>query len=156
MRKGLSAVAVAALESIRPVLDRLEDAWDNGDGADFAAACSADVDFIDLLGIYVQGRAAVEATHQTVLRGPYAGSTLRFSVERVRVLSDATIVAIVPGELRIPAGPAAGLVRTVATMLFVRRAGGWELASFHTTRRESTQPDHTATAAANATGNRDA
>jgi uncharacterized protein (TIGR02246 family) len=144
MRKGLSAVTIAALESIRPVLDRLEDAWDNGDGMDFAAACSADVDFIDLLGMYVQGRAAVAALHEKILHGPYTGSTLRLSVERVRVLSDATIVAIVPGELRIPAGPVAGLVLTVATMLFERRGTGWELASFHATKRESTHPDHTA------------
>jgi len=50
----------------------------------------------------------------------YADSTLTFSIENVRVVSDDTIVAIVPGETDIPKGPVKGHLSTVATMLFIR------------------------------------
>jgi uncharacterized protein (TIGR02246 family) len=83
--------------------------------------------------------------HDKIDRGPYAGSTLRFTLQHLRVLSNDSVLAIVPGELQIPAGPVKGTVRTVATMLFVQCEGDWLIASFQNTKREATAPDHTAT-----------
>jgi hypothetical protein len=61
------------------------------------------------------------------------------------VLSNDSVLAIVPGELQIPAGPVKGTVRTVATLLFVQWEGDWLIASFQNTKREATALDHTAT-----------
>ena len=133
----------AARRSIEPTLRALEEAWGRGEGSAWAAKCTPDVDFINLLGMYVKGGPAVAEIHERIFHGPYAGSTLKFDIEHVRRLADDQILAIVPGELQIPAGPVKGLVRTVATMLFMRVDGVWLLASFHNTKREATEPDHT-------------
>jgi len=131
---------VAAKEFVQSTIDALNAAWNRGDGSAFSAQCTEDVDFINLLGQRVTGRAGVARLHETILNGPFAGSTLTFSIEDVRIVSDDAIVAIVPGELEIPAGPVKGHLSTVATMLFMRENKGWRLASFHNTKRESTEP----------------
>ena len=133
-----------ARQLVGPTIKALEHAWDRGDGAAFAAKCTADVDFINLLGMHVKGRQAVAATHEKIFRGPYAASTLKFGLEHVRPLSNDGVLAIVSGELKIPGGEVKGFMRTVATILFVRHEDEWQVASFQNTKREATNPDHTA------------
>jgi uncharacterized protein (TIGR02246 family) len=134
----------SAKESIQPAIDKLNAAWNRGDGNAFAARCVADVDFINLLGMHAKGRGAVAGLHEKILKGPYAGSTLTFSIEHVRPVSPDAVLAIVPGELQVPSGPVQGLVRTIATVLFVREGAEWYVASFQNTRREATQANHSA------------
>ena len=133
----------AAIRSVRVALDALEVAWSKSDGEAFAAGCTADVDFVNILGMYVHGRPAVSALHDKIFKGPYAGSTVRFSIDAVRTVSDDSVMAIVPGELQIPAGPARGTVKTVATVLVSRDGPEWKIATFHNTKRESTAPELT-------------
>jgi hypothetical protein len=79
--------------------------------------------------------------HDRILRGPYAGSTVRFGIDRIRVVSDDSVLAIVSGEVTIPAGPARGFVKTLATVLVTRDGPQWKIASFHNTKREATAAD---------------
>ena len=132
-----------ATQVVRRALDALEVAWQRSDGDAFAAACTADVDFVNILGMYVRGRPAVSALHDRIFKGPYAGSTVRFSIDSVRLMSGDSVLAIVPGEVRIPAGPASGSVKTVATVLVSRDGAEWKIASFHNTKRESTAAELT-------------
>jgi uncharacterized protein (TIGR02246 family) len=131
-------------EAIRTTLDALSEAWRHGDGVAFADWCTDDVDFINLLGMYVKGRAAVVAVHEKIFKGPYANSTVVFDIEHVRPLSDDLLVVISPSRLDIPAGPVKGIVLSIATLLFVRDGERWKIASFHNTRREATATDHIA------------
>lgn len=131
-----------AVKSVQTTIDALNAAWNRGDATAFSAQCTEDVDFINLLGLHVKGRAAVTRLHETIFKGPFLDSTLTFSIEDVRIVSPGAIVAIVPGEMDIPAGPVKGHLSTVATMLFVREDAGWRLASFHNTKRDSTEPRH--------------
>ena len=134
----------SAQDSIRRALDELTTAWNRGDGEAFAAVCTADVDFINILGMHVKGRGPVAELHDKIFKGPYLDSTLAFSVDKVRPLSNDAVLAIVPGELQIPSGPVQGVVKTVATVLFVRDGSEWRVASFQNTRREATQQNHSA------------
>ena len=134
----------AAKASIQPTIDALNAAWNRADAEAFAAKCTSDVDFINLLGMYVKGRAAVASMHEKIYKGPYARSTLYFSVEHVRPVLPNAVLAIVHGELQIPSGPVKGLVRTIATVLFVRKQSEWYVASFQNTKKEATAANHTA------------
>ena len=123
-------------------IEALNAAWSRGDEKAFGAQCTDDVDFINLLGIHVRGRAAVIGMHETILKGPFAGSTLELSIESVREVANDAVIAIVPGELEIPSGPVKGHVRTIASVLFVREDSGWRVASFQNTKREATAPNY--------------
>ncbi len=133
-----------ALEAIQPVIAKLEEAWRKGDSTAWSAACTPDVDFVNLLGMYVTGRDAVTAMHERIFKGPYLNSKVAFTPQHVRSLSDDAVLAIVPNAVQVPSGPVAGTVSCIATMLFVRGDDGWYVASFHNTKREATQPNHTA------------
>ena len=133
----------AAKASIQPTIDALNAAWNRADAEAFAATCTPDVDFINLLGMYAKGRAAVTSMHEKIYKGPYAGSTLHFSIEHVRPVSPNAVLAIVNGELQIPSGPVKGLVRTIATVLFVCERSEWYVASFQNTKKEATEAHHT-------------
>ncbi len=65
---------------------QLEAAWNAADAATFAALFAEDADFIHILGGYYTGRAAIEAGHRMIFGTIYKGSTVRYSVEKIRFL----------------------------------------------------------------------
>ncbi len=131
-------------EQIDATLRELKDAWNRADGAAWADLCTPDVDFINLLGMYVKGRGPVMEVHDKIFKGPYKDSTLRFDLQHIREVSLDAALAVVACELQIPEGPVKGVVKTIATMLFVRNGDACLVASFQNTKREATQRDHTA------------
>src|ERR1039457_3086676 len=65
---------------------QLEAAWNAADSASFAALFAEDADFIHILGGYYTGRAAIEAGHRMIFGTIYKGSSVRYSVEKIRFL----------------------------------------------------------------------
>jgi uncharacterized protein (TIGR02246 family) len=65
---------------------QLEQAWNAADGAAFAAPFANDADFVHILGGYYTGREAIEAGHRMIFGTIYKGSTVRYSVEKIRFL----------------------------------------------------------------------
>ena len=65
----------------------LEAAWNAADSAAFAALFAEDADFVHILGGYYTGRAAIEAGHRMIFGTIYKGSTVRYSVEKIRLPS---------------------------------------------------------------------
>jgi len=134
----------AIAQGIQETFDQLSDAWKNGDGTAFAQCCTEDVDFINLLGMHVTGRRAVADLHEKIFRGPYKDSTVAFTIESVRVVSPAAALVIAPSRVDVPSGPVKGIISSIASILLVRDDRRWQLANFHNTRREATEPDHLA------------
>ena len=65
---------------------QLEAAWNAADGAAFAAPFTEGADFVHILGGYYAGRSAIEAGHRMIFGTIYKGSTVRYSVEKIRFL----------------------------------------------------------------------
>ncbi len=121
-------------DEINSILATLADAWRRGDGAGFAAAFAEDADFINILGMYTQGRSQIGAWHDQLFRGIYAGTAAVFSLKSFRKLSDDVTHMLVASVLDVPAGPRAGRIETIANGVLVRNAGRLEIAAFHNTR----------------------
>jgi uncharacterized protein (TIGR02246 family) len=124
----------------RAGLDRvarsLTDAWNAGDGTAFARCFTTDADFVNIFALHFVGREAVAKQHQLIFDSIYRGSRNAFTIVKARALADAVLLAHVAADLRVPDGPLAGEVRTLASAVFVRDAAGWLIASFHNTREE--------------------
>ncbi len=131
-------------EIVSSLFDQVGDAWKNGDGAAFAALCTEDCDFINLLGMYSHGRPTIAELHRRIFAGPYAGSTVTFTPERAEWLADGIILTQAPNEVQVPSGPVQGVVRCIATVVVARDGTSWRMRSFHNTRREATQAQHSA------------
>jgi uncharacterized protein (TIGR02246 family) len=124
----------------RAGLDRvarsLTEAWNAGDGVAFAQCFTTDADFVNIFGLHVVGREAVAKQHQFIFDSIYRGSRNAFAIVEARRLADAIILAHIAADLRVPDGPLAGEIRTLASAVFVRDGAGWLIASFHNTREQ--------------------
>src|SRR5271166_556268 len=65
---------------------QLESAWNAGDGDAFAALFADDADVIHILGGYYSGRDTIRAGHRMIFGTIYKGSTVRYSVEKIKFL----------------------------------------------------------------------
>lgn len=114
------------------LIKRLQDAWNAGDGAAFAAPFAPDADFVTIRGELHSGEA-IAAGHQQIFDTIYAGSTVRYTVLDARELADGVILAHVRGNLGVPGGPLAGESEAIASILVVRAGNDDQIAAFHNT-----------------------
>lgn len=115
------------------LLAQLEQAWNAADGAAFGAAFATECDFVDIRGTHHRGRAAVAAGHQGIFDTIYAGSTVRYELDRARLLGPGSIVAVASATMTAPTGPLRGVNHARLTVTLVRQADGWAVGSFHNT-----------------------
>jgi uncharacterized protein (TIGR02246 family) len=126
--------ATAALHAqVTTLVRALQDAWNEADSHAFAAPFASDADFVNVYGMHARGRDAIQQGHDFILKGPYAGSTNRYTLESVRLLRPGVAVAHVHAALAIPGGPMAGEHQARYSMVLVETGGEWEIASFHNT-----------------------
>ena len=114
------------------VMERLENAWNAGDGAAFGAPFAPDADFVTIRGELHSGES-IAAGHQRIFDTIYAGSTVRYTVLGTRTLDDRVILAHVRGNLSVPAGPLAGEAEALASVVLVRDGDDHRIAAFHNT-----------------------
>ena len=113
----------------------LEKAWNDADGAAFAAPFTDDASFVDIRGvIHDGGPAALSAGHQAIFDSIYKGSVVRIELDGARAVGDDVILARSTSRLDVPAGPLAGVINAVNSIVLVRTDDEWRAASFHNTR----------------------
>jgi uncharacterized protein (TIGR02246 family) len=115
------------------VTARLQDAWNAANGAAFAAPFAPDADFVNVRGDMHSGRDAIAAGHQQIFDTIYAGSTLRYTVRQARELDDGVILVHIDALLSVPAGPLAGEIPALASLVLVRDGDEYRIAAFHNT-----------------------
>jgi uncharacterized protein (TIGR02246 family) len=119
------------------IVDQLQAAWNAMDGPAFAAAFSADADFVTVRGEHFRGRSTIGAGHAAIFRSVYAGSTTRLTVEGARLLRPQVALVHVQSTLAVPAGPLAGQHAGRFSMVLTKEPAGWEIAAFHNTLEAS-------------------
>ena len=116
----------------RTVIERLQEAWNAGDGNAFGAPFAPDADFVTIRGELHSGEA-IAAGHQQIFDTIYSGSTVQYEVLQAREVDDGVIHAHVRGDLTVPAGPLAGDSEAIASVLLVRDGDDHRIAAFHNT-----------------------
>jgi uncharacterized protein (TIGR02246 family) len=113
----------------------LEKAWNDADGAAFAAPFTDDASFVDIRGvIHDGGPAELSAGHQAIFDSIYKGSVVRIKLDGARAVGDDVILARSRSTLDVPAGPLAGVILAVNSIVLVRADDEeWRAASFHNT-----------------------
>lgn len=124
--------------AVEALVARLEAAWNGADPAAFAAEFTADADFVNVRGDYASGRDVVAEAHAAIWKGIYAGSTIGYSLSRLRPLAPGVLLAHLDAHLRVPAGPLAGEISAIPSLVLVDDDGAWRIASFHNTARAKT------------------
>ncbi len=117
-----------------PVLDRLNAAWDAGDGAGFAAQFTADADVINIFGEHFRGGPDLVRRMQFIFDGIFKGSRhVERNLEIARHLDEATILVVTSSLIAVPQGPLAPETRNRQTFVLVRGGADWRIRHWHNT-----------------------
>ncbi|MFJ3306188.1 SgcJ/EcaC family oxidoreductase [Streptomyces sp. NPDC086549] len=116
--------------AIRALWAEMARGWAAGDAALFAASFAEDCDFTTVRGDKPRGRSGIEAGHDALFRGPYAGTTLDARVVAVRFLGPG--LATVEAESTVVAPNGEPLTATHALAVVERTAERpWSIRAFH-------------------------
>ncbi len=113
---------------------QLEQAWNAADGAAFAEPFTEDADFIHILGGYYVGRSAIEAGHRMIFGTIYKGSTVRFSVEKVRFLRPDVALVFMRQYLQFFEDGHPRELEGRPTIVAQQADGKWKIAALQNTR----------------------
>lgn len=120
---------------VQGLVARLEAAWNQANAAAFSAEFSENADFVNVRGEYGSGRDAIAVAHAKLWKSIYGGSTVRYSVARLRQLAADVAIAHIEADLLVPTGPLAGKTNALPSLVLVREGGTWRVAAFHNTLR---------------------
>jgi uncharacterized protein (TIGR02246 family) len=126
---------------IRQALARQEQAWNRHDAKAWVSDFSDDAEFINILGMSLQGRAEIERRHDEIFRTIFARSRVVVKTRKVRLLGATAALAETDYELRdydrLPPGIRAtdndGTLRTRLKYVWEQRPEGWRIVSAQNT-----------------------
>jgi uncharacterized protein (TIGR02246 family) len=121
-------------KSLHEMVYQLEAAWNAADGPGFAEPFVEDADFVHILGGYYAGRAAIEAGHRMIFGTIYKGSTIRYSVEKIRFLRPDVAIVSLRQYLQFYEGKAPSELEARPTVLAEKRDGTWQIVNMQNTR----------------------
>ncbi|HET7840783.1 MAG TPA: SgcJ/EcaC family oxidoreductase [Candidatus Acidoferrales bacterium] len=122
-----------ARQVAQEIMQRLESAWNSASGKAFGEPFAEDADFVTIRGEYHHSREAIAAGHQGVFDTIYKGSSNHFELIQARKVAETVLLAHVRSTLDAPTGPLAGRHNSVFSLVVVRHAEGWRIASLHNT-----------------------
>lgn len=121
---------------VKTVVQALTDSWNRHDMPAYAARFTEDADFVNVLGMHMKGRAAIEAQHVAIHRTIFRNSTLRTLECSVRLLSPSVALAHVHWEMtghEPVAGWNADIRKGVLTAALVQQNGRWLVTALQNT-----------------------
>ena len=113
---------------------QLEAAWNAEDGTAFAAAFTDDADFVHILGGYYTGRAAIEAGHRMIFGTIYKGSTVHYSVEKIRFVRPEVAIVFLRQHLEFFEGGESRELDARPTAFTEKIDGRWKIVAMQNTR----------------------
>ena len=123
-------------ESVRDVSDGFVDAWNRHDIAAFAALYAENADFVNVLGVWLRGRAAIQEHHATIHAARMKTSRLTALETEVRFLRPDVAVVHVHWELTGQIGPDGAALPTrqgILSHVVAKTGGKWLITSTQNT-----------------------
>jgi uncharacterized protein (TIGR02246 family) len=113
---------------------QLEAAWNAADGAAFASPFTEGADFVHILGGYYAGRSAIEAGHRMIFGTIYKGSTVRYSVEKIRFLRQDVALIFLRQHLQFSEAGQPRELEARPTIVAEKVEDTWRIAALQNTR----------------------
>jgi len=120
---------------VRALMQRLYEAWGEGDADAFAALFTEDADYVTFDGSLSKGRQAIADIHRPLFEGFMKGSRLTGQTTAVRFLApDVALVHSEGAVLRKNQRRPSRRALSVQTNVAVRQGDRWLLTAFQNTR----------------------
>jgi uncharacterized protein (TIGR02246 family) len=121
-------------KALHKMVYQLESAWNAGDGDAFAGLFADDADLIHILGGYYSGRETIRAGHRMIFGTIYKGSTIHYSVEKIKFLRDDIAIVFLRQHLEMAEGSAVPEVDARPTIVAEGINGKWRIVALQNTR----------------------
>jgi len=120
--------------ALHTMVYQLESAWNAGDGDAFAALFADDADVIHILGGYYSGREAIEAGHRMIFGTIYKGSTIHYSVEKIKFLRPDIAIVFLRQHLEFAEHSVVPELDARPTIVAENIDGKWRIVALQNTR----------------------
>ncbi len=120
-------------QGLRDIVAQLESAWNQKDSVAWANLFAEDADFIHIFGGHYTGRSSVEQGHRTIFDTIYKGSSLKLTVEKIRMAGPDVAIIFLFGELTTAQPGLPPRLNTRPTMVLQRQDAGWQIVAFQNT-----------------------
>lgn len=120
--------------SITAVLDRIDAAWNDADGAAFGREFTADATYVTFVGTLYRGADEIGQAHQVLFDSFLKGTRLTHEVVSLRLTGPNTALAITHGATYKGDKPAK--LDKIQTYTLVRTEAGWQVAAFQNTKHK--------------------
>ena len=128
------AARAADEAAIRENVKSMETGWNTKSGATFAKPFADDADYVIINGMHIQGKPAIDKGHQQIFDTIYKQTSLALSVKRIRFLRPDVALVHVGGRMKMPEGAGFREHEAIISMVMLKDAGGWKIASFQNTQ----------------------
>jgi uncharacterized protein (TIGR02246 family) len=116
------------------VVEQLEQAWNDADGAAWGRQFAPESDFVNIRGEHLRGDGVmIGRAHQQIFDTIYRGSTVEVRVVMARRVAPGAIVAVFASTMRAPSGPLAGTNDARITAVLTLAGNRWMITAFHNT-----------------------
>jgi uncharacterized protein (TIGR02246 family) len=134
--------------AVRQLLARQAEDWNRHDARAWSAPFTDDAEFVNILGMLLQGRQQIEQRHAELFRGIFKSSRVVVTTRKVRALGATSALAETDYELRgyerLPPGfrptDADGTLRTRLKYVLTLTPEGWRIVSAQNTAIMPTPP----------------
>ena len=120
--------------ALADLVRQLEDAWNAGDPAGFAAPFRNDAVFIHIYGGQLDGRVAIEGAHRVIFDGIYKGSRNHSTGRGIRFPRPDVAIVLVEAHLHFSEHGQARKIHARPTLIVGKEAGRWVIEMFQNTR----------------------
>ena len=120
-------------QAIVSIVQSVEDGWNRGDGAGFAAPFAEEADYVVVNGMHAKGRKEIGEGHQRIFDTFYKGSRNELRVESVRFIRPDLAVAHVHAHLRVPHEGGEREAQGRSTWVLLKEEGEWKVEAFQNT-----------------------
>jgi uncharacterized protein (TIGR02246 family) len=121
-------------QAIHDMVKQLETAWNASDSKGFAAPFTEDADFIQIYGLQMEGRPAIDSSHRHIFDTIYKGSHNSFSLRRVRFVRPDVAIAFGQARLKFYEGGETREIESRPTMIMAKEQGKWQIVALQNTR----------------------
>jgi uncharacterized protein (TIGR02246 family) len=134
-----STPATEAKSKIEAVLAALQESWNHHDMAAFANQFAANADFVNVLGLRLQGRHAIEAQHVAIHKTFFRNSQLETLDQTIRFLTPQVALAHVAWQMTGHKTPAIknwqlpAERKGVFTAVLTSEGDAWQITALHNT-----------------------
>jgi uncharacterized protein (TIGR02246 family) len=120
--------------ALSEIIRSMETAWNAGDADGFASPFGQDGDQVNIFGTHLRNRDEIRIRHAQIFQTVFLSSINSLTLQDARYVTADVILGHVRSAVTVPQGPLQGELCTLASLVFRKTAGRWEVVTFHNTR----------------------